>query len=419
MSLGKKSSQSKDDEPIRTISDSSTDRAIGFGLGDTNASTSDAVKPDEDMTKWLKEAAWKQPKWLKRTASDKPKNLGFRGYYLNSLRARYLRLESDFRTGYNNFYHTPYMDLVTARRIISFLQTSKEALEDDDCDVTDVITMLDMVDQNMVWIYPPHYAYAQAYGIAADLKGQTNEGHRAWGSYLENEIARLGPDNLGGIRAALDKTKEAINEAKQAAIISNGLQIERLKTARNWSWIVLGVSLVFLPMVINFDSTLWEKTILGKFLPEMRPWLIAIAIAIFGAGGAFFSSLRSVQSTRTVLSDFQENLKSNQLKLNIGALAALILFVFMSWQIIPGIDVKNAGTFIFLAFVAGFSEKFFLNLLNIDEQSDIAPRPAPAELKQTAQILPQANMIAPPTEGSDEIIEEVVNDKVEVSNERM
>ena len=121
-----------------------------------------------------------------------------------------------------------------------------------------------------------------------------------------------------------------------------------------------------------------------------------------------------------MLSDFQENLKSSQLKLNIGALAALILFVFMSWQIIPGIDVKNAGTFIFLAFVAGFSEKFFLNLLNIDENSDIAPRPAPAELKETAQILPPADNIPPPTtEGAEEKKEEVVKEKVEINQERM
>ncbi len=401
MSISKKPSLPEDDN--------SNKRAIGINPDDLIV-TESAVKPTEDMTKWLEEKSWKQPLWLKRSKTDKAATLGFQGYYLNNLRARYLRLEGDFRTAFNNFYGTKYMDLVTSRRIIGFLQTAREALENDDCDVNDVITMLDLTDQYMVWIYPPHYAKAQAYGLAAELKGQDNPQSNAWGEYLRCQI-ELPNQDLGGLRAALDKTKEAINEAKQAAMISTGLQIERLNIVRKWSLIVLGVSLAFLPMVINFDSALWEKTILYKFMPEFRPWVVSFAVAIFGAGGAFFSSLRNVQTTRSVLSDFQENLKSNQLKIYIGALAALILFAFMSWQIIPGIDVKNAGTFIFLAFVAGFSERFFLNLLNINEGSDIAPRPAPADITTRAAVVPPSDVMdAPPTEG--EVKKDVNAEKV-------
>ncbi len=363
MGIGKKTGQPEgEDKNVR---------AIGIDPDDLLAPAT-AIKPTEDMGKWLEEKAWKQPQWLKQTKSEKLKSAGFQGYYLNSLRARYLRLEGDFRTAYNNFYNTPYMDLVTARRIIEFLQTSREALEDDDCDVNDVITMLDLTDQYMVWIYPPHYAKAQAFGLAAELKGQNNP----WGDFLERTAAQEG-QTLGGLRAALDKTKQAINEAKQASIISTGLQIERLNMARQWSWYVLGICLVFLPVVINFDNELWAKTVLGNFLPSIRPWIVTLSAAVFGAGGAFFSSLMSVQKTRTVLTDYQENMKNNQLKLNIGALAAMILFSFMTWQIIPGIEMKNAGSFIFLAFIAGFSERFFLNLLNIND-NEIAPRPAPA-----------------------------------------
>ena len=364
MGIGKKPGQPEgDDKNVR---------AIGIDPDDPLVPAS-AVRPTEDMEKWLEEKAWKQPKWLKQTKSEKSK-AGYQSYYLNSLRARYLRLEGDFRTAFNNFYNTPYMDLVTARRIINFLQTSREALEDDDCDVNDVITMLDLTDQYMVWIYPPHYAKAQAFGLAADLKGQNNP----WGEFLEREACREG-QTLGGMRAALDKTKEAINEAKQASIISTGLQIERLNTASKWSWYVLIASLVFLPLVVKTDSSVWDNTMLNKFLPELRPWFAIICAAVFGAGGAFLSSLMAVQKTRTVLTDYQENMKNNQLKLNIGALAAIIVFVFLSWDIIPGVKMQNAGSLVFLAFIAGFSERFFLNLLNINND-DIAPRPAPAPI---------------------------------------
>ena len=388
MGIGKK--------PSHPEGDNKNVRAIGIDPDDIHAMTTLAPQ-NEEMAKWLDDKMWKQPKWLKRTNAEKPKNLGYQGFYLNSLRARYLKLEGNFKTAYNNFYNTPYMDLVTARLIINYFQTSREALEDDDCDVNDVITMLDMTDQAMVWIYPPHYAKAQAMGLAAELKGQGI----AWGNYLESEVLKEG-QTLGGIRAALDKTKEALNEAKQGAIISTGLQIERLNMARKWSWYVLGASIVFLPMVINYDDSFWAKSILSKFLPDIRPWVVTLCVAIFGAGGAFFSSLMSVRTTKTVLTDYQENLKNNQLKLNIGALAAMILFSFLSWQIVPGITLTNGGSVIFLAFIAGFSERFFLNLLNINGE-DVAPRPAPEPIAEKAPVVnvKMDIMEQPPIENAD------------------
>lgn len=360
--------------------DTTNPRLIGIDPDDPNANASAVPPDDEEMKKWLKDEAWPQPKWLKQTKSEKTKNLGFEGYYLNSLRARYLRLEGDFKSAYNNYFGTPYMDLVSAKLIISYLQTSRKSLEHEDCDVVDVITMLDLADQSMVWIYPPHYAKAQASGMASELKGMPDAANQAWGIYLEKEMCREG-QTLGGLRAALDKTKQAINEAKQGSIISTGLQIERLSLARKWSWYVLGISLILLPFVIKIDPKLWEEAQLIKSLPvdtRAFPWILMFTAAAFGAVGAFFSNLMSIQNTTTKLTDFQESLKNSLLKLNIGALAAMILFSFLTWQIIPGVKLDNAGSVTFLTFLAGFSERFFLNLLNINSDT-VAPRPAPAD----------------------------------------
>ncbi len=374
-------------------------RAIFVDPDDPLVKASAEPPKDTEMRKWLKDEAWKQPKWLKNTKSERPKSVGFESFYLNSLRARYVHLEGDFRTAYNNFYGTPYMDLVSAKLIINYLQTSKECLENDDCDVTNIITMLDLTDQSMVAIYPPHHAKAQASGLASELKGQTDPATQAWGIYLEKELCRDG-QTLGGIRAALMKTKEAINEAKQGSIISTGLQIERLTLARKWSWYVLGLSLVLLPFVLKIDAKLWEDAQLMKAMAidaKAFPWILMFTAGAFGAVGAFFSNLLSIQNTKTKLTDFQESLKNSLLKLNIGALAAMIMFTFLTWQIIPGVTLVNAGSLIFLAFIAGFSERFFLNLLNIDNET-IAPRPAPADIAAV-----------PPTAVGDNVNTEPVN----------
>jgi hypothetical protein len=339
------------------------------------------IAPSEDMTVWQNSASWPQPKWLAQTRGQKPKEKSsYRDFYLNTLRSRYLELEADFRTGYNNFYNSRYMDLNTAQIVIGYLQAARKALEGHDGDIYDIVTMLNLADQGMVGLYPPHVAKSRANGIGAELKSQGSP----WGDFLLAEVADPN-QTLGGIRAALEKTKNAMNDASQSALISTGLQIERLRTAWMWSLIVLGIALCFLPMMVNYDDSFWAKTAISKIQNEYwRPWFVAGCMAIFGVGGAFFSSLMQVRTTKSSLSDFQEKQKDSQLKLAVGAIAALIMFIFLSWQIIPGVELKNAGSFLFLAFVAGFSERYFLRILNIEDENatPLPDKPAPVSMER-------------------------------------
>ncbi len=76
----------------------------------------------EDLTPWLVESGWPQPKWFTVVRPDgKILDKNYEEYVKNALRWRYTRLEGDFRTVFNNYYNTDYVDKVTARRIISFL----------------------------------------------------------------------------------------------------------------------------------------------------------------------------------------------------------------------------------------------------------------------------------------------------------
>jgi hypothetical protein len=334
------------------------------------------ISPSEDMTLWQDAAAWPQPTWLTQSQRQKKKEKsGYRTYYFNSLRSRYLELEADFRTCYNNFYHSKYMDLNTAQIVIGYLQSAKKALEGTDGDIYDIVTMLNLAEQGMIGLYPPHVAKARVAGLGAELKAQKSP----WGDYLLGELNRRN-QTLGGLRAALDKTKSAMNEASQSQLIATSLQIERLRTAWMWSLIVLGFALCFLPMMVNYDKTFWTETAIAKTDSEYwRPWYVACCMALFGIGGAFFSSLMQVRSSTSNLKDFQEKQKDSQLKLAVGGIAALIMFIFLSWQIIPGVELKNAGSFLFLAFVAGFSERYFLRILNIEDEAatPLPDKPAP------------------------------------------
>ncbi len=373
MGIVKTKSHSTEEEPT------TQQRAIGL---DTANLPLDIVS--EDLSKWLKESAWHQPKWLtNRNNSGKLLDKNFEEYVMNTLRWRYVRLEGDFRTVFNNYYNTEYIDKVTARRIISFLESAREALENDNCDALDVSSLLDMADQYMVWLYPPHVANAQSAALAAQLKEQNNP----WGIYLESEIGRSG-QTLGGLRAALDKVKQVQNEENQIIQINSGLQIERLEMLIYWGKIVLIVMIIGLPWIMKSDAVIFKDTILQEMI-GIKQWIGMLIIGIIGGVGAFLSGLLQVRRTRVTQGEFKESVIQFKLRPVVGAIFAMFIAALLSWDVISGIEIKNAGAFILIAFLCGFSERYFLNLLKIDDEGNSSAVPA-------APVVASASSQAPP-----------------------
>jgi hypothetical protein len=63
------------------------------------------------------------------------------------------------------------------------------------------------------------------------------------------------------------------------------------------------------------------------------------------------------------------------LKPLVGAVAALTLYFFLTWQVLTGVQVTSGGTILLVAFLAGFSERYFLRILKAEESSqDIKDR---------------------------------------------
>ncbi len=342
-------------------------RAIGLDTADLPL---DIVS--EDLSIWLKESAWPQPKWLtNRISGGKVLDKSFEEYVMNSLRWRYARIEGDFRTVFNNYYNTAYIDKVTARRIIAFLESARDALEMDNCDAMDVSNLLDMADQYMVWLYPPHVANAQAAALSSQLKAQNN----SWGNYLESEISRSG-QTLGGLRAALDKVKQVQNEENQTIQVNNGLQIERLEMLIKWGKIVLIVMIIGLPWIMKSDTVIFKETILQDMI-GIKQWIGMLIIGIIGGVGAFLSGLLQVRRTRVTQGEFKESVIQFKLRPVVGAIFAMFIAALLSWDVISGIEIKNAGAFIMIAFLCGFSERYFLNLLKIDDEGNSSAVPSP------------------------------------------
>jgi hypothetical protein len=374
MSIVKKSSEKEHKEAQRAIGldpDQAPplQSAIGIDVDALNPAgkLSNSSGTTVDITPWLGDKKWPQPKWLKQERANDNKLLtkNFDDYLQNTLRWRYQRLEGDFTTLLNNFHNSVYVDNVVASKIIGFLETAREVLERDKSDPMVVGNLLDMTDQYIVWLYPPHVALTQANALCNDLKTRNH----VLGTFLENEIAR--PDRtLGSLRAALDRVKDSINQENQTVSVNNALQIERLDMLIRWGTIIGFVMLLGVPLLTRTDTRIFSDTMLSKFLPNLQPWVSMAVIALVGCVGAFLSGLMQVKRTRVTIGEFKESVVQFRLRPVIGAIFAMLVAALLSWNLITGVEITNAGVFILIAFLCGFSERFFLSLLKIDENGN-------------------------------------------------
>ncbi len=392
------------------------DRGIGIdvqgnfispGLDNSNIAIEKtvAVAYAEDLSPWFKEDKWAKSEWLTRELTTKNKiysGSNYDQYVIDDLRWRYLHLETDFRSALNNFYNSPYFDRVIGRRIINLLQTAQQALDQPSCDPLNVKSLLDIADENMPWIFPPHYAKAEAASMIADLKNQKN----MWGTFLENELNRDG-QTLGGLRAAMNMVKEEVNAQTRDKQISNGLQIDRLRMLINYGVAVLILMLVGLPLFINYNSfddektKIFSDTFIGQLHYHTKAWQwIAIAsFAAIGAIGSFLSGLLQIRRSHVALGEYRESMVQFKLRPIVGALISSLAAVLLITKV-SGVSVEGVGGFLLIIFICGFSERYFLNLFKINDDSAVAnaPQQAPTVDLPVDATPPPAPAAAPTSE---------------------
>lgn len=347
--------------------------------------------------------AWPVPKWLKHSSNpvfrSKRKAPNFETYYLHRLRTRYMELADEFFATYANYGKYPYVDQATARTIATTLYSARENLEQEDCDLLAVASALNMVDQYMVWLFAPEFVAIRARIVLSRLADQKLNVNNPLAARLSEmiEITPHQPFPLNTVRAILDELAGQINEKSLEDQISNGLQIDRLRALRPWGIRVTLLAVLLSPLVINPSlqpAVTWPLASVFKwdwgFADALiEGWIIGFTIATMGAIGGFLSGLLQARSSRITLLKYQENMLKLQLKPLIGALVAVVLYMFLSWKLLIGVSLENAGSFFVLSFLAGFSERFFLRLLEInrgdEEDQAVSASTTVAKVEQAGQ----------------------------------
>jgi hypothetical protein len=327
---------------------------------------------------------WPVPGWFQSVVSGEQKASAtqiktYDAYFTHTLRSRYLELENDFRTVYRNFGALTTTDHITAQRVAELLAKSRTLLEQEQPNLLIVSHTLDLAERFLVWIYPDHVLKVINNSVLARLEAARQEDSSLeWATTTLRKVAggEIAID-LGSARALLDDSLRQLNQRSIQNHISSGLQLERLSTLRQWGFILLILFFLGIPLMTNPQVSM---ALPGLLLPEraagLTPWLSALGVVLIGAVGGFLSGLLQARSSKVTLMEYQEKMLKLQLKPILGAILALILYSLLSWQILPGITLENTGSYLLLAFLSGFSERYFLRLLDLKAEDGGGEIPA-------------------------------------------
>lgn len=391
--------------------------------------------PEKEWKELLESDYWKMPpKWTQDNSKktrlyNKIKNIpwkiyeflvvriSYEDYFASQLRSRYMDIEGNFRTTFNNeeYIRNTAKFQNSSFFIKELLILSKGILERQKLSKTDLLaasSLLDEAEERMIWILPPDVKKAKIRELDYEIdkfelkqKNTFENILKDYKNYEPNKVAVEPQKDESIFNADLEEIIRAINKRTLAKRIDTGLQIERLRSVRFWGFILLLIFILMFPMIGdiriwtpsdtlvdnwgNITRNLSTDTVcengnpisdlgcqsvrLFKLLLKKIPietfsgWGVALSFCIIGGIGGFLSGLRQVRTSETNLELYEEAVLLFQIRPMFGAFAALITYVFMSWG---ALFSKEMGAIALTAFLSGFSERYFLQLLKINPESN-------------------------------------------------
>ena len=394
-----------------------------LNLSKTTAEENQVIKEytPEEIQKLNDDVTWPKPKWLEKEKKSflaslienllikfKIKQAGvghnYKDYFASHLRARYSQLVVDFRTIYPTYFDDKAKMrnvFPTSQILVQLLKSARESLERENLrrhDLLVISNLLDLAEQCMVWIYPENISRVKSSSLCTRLK-EIDPANRDDLIKKFGDIEKISEKELYPL---IEESTRACNKKDLEEKINTGLQIERLKALRSWGFVLLLVFCISFPQVTvigkwpNYNNTtatdkdiinnsiikIIEKlpnistsngflgVVLHPWIAVIVSWTVALSIAVIGAIGGFLSGLLQIRSSKTSLALYEESVLLFHLRLIIGAFAALVSIMLLSWGVLSGIVGDKTSSYVLVAFFSGFSERYFLNLLNIKSDEE-------------------------------------------------
>jgi len=306
----------------------------------------------------------------------------YRSSQVDLLLSKYARIRSDLRVvalrSDSSLGHRAY-----AERVKEYLEQSKEELEGGRPNLPVAASLLAGADRSLVWLLSPDILRQRC-----DVTLEQLEQLRPKPNALINNLASAKSkpaaqgDSLDSdreLKQALEDGLNNINDLDKQIVVEEVLQARRLSVLICYLSLVLLLLLAAIPFTTTTigapdrqEGVVWpvfwpssasdNRLTAGIFLV-----LAALGLAAIGAAGGVVSGMLKVRDSRATLTRYRTSLLNLGLKPLAGAVAAILLYIFLSWNIIKGLDVTSPGVFVLTAFLAGFSERYFLRVVRAAE----------------------------------------------------
>jgi hypothetical protein len=270
-------------------------------------------------------------------------------------------------------------DITYAGRVAEYLKLTKEQLELRNPNLPVIADLLLQADRSLVWLQDRNILLQRCKIILTKLQ-TINPKPDALIRNLDSaqKLAEKSPSTMSdeAVKRALIDAIIEIHVLERQDIVEEDLQARRLKIL---IW-YLTVAIILLLGAIPLTTTVVkEPTVSGKvpaviwpilYNKKYHPWALmaaAFGLAIIGAVGGMISGMLNVRHTRASLASYRASVLNLAVKPLAGALAALVLCALLSWNVIRGLEVTNPGVFLIAAFLAGFSERYFLRIVGTVE----------------------------------------------------
>jgi hypothetical protein len=316
---------------------------------------------------------------------------------VNLLVSKYARIRSDLKVVLQSDLSDEHCTY--AERVADYLRDAKEALEGDHVEgskhpesdhpkgnrpnLPAAALLLAGADRGLVWLLSRDIL-RQRCNLTLEQLRKLNPQPDALIGNLE---VKFDPKEEGGasqsdeaLRNALADALNYINELDWQDVVEEELQARRLSILMRYLSLVLLLLLAAIPFTTTAIRTpdipegrviwpvLWPSYASDNDLTAAAFLVFAgLGLAAIGAAGGVISGMLKVRDSRASLTSYRTSLFKLALKPLVGAVAALVMYTLLSWNIIKGLEVTSPGVFVLAAFLAGFSERYFLRVVRAAE----------------------------------------------------
>lgn len=318
-------------------------------------------------------AEWPVPRWLEEGGDANSRK--FESHWRTYLRERYLDLEARYLSAIQR--GGSELDQAAAARVAELMRSARDRLQNHKGELAEIHNRMDLIHRQLAGLLTLEDARAQALALAPRLQEMPGGGPLA--ERLDHLADSAQPGDAVALRAVLEEGWRVEDDSLRADWVAGKLRLIGMQRLIVGAFLGVVLLIGLSPVLCKADGLdPWSLMVpehvmerLPSFIPlDFTAWVYSFSIAAVGAAGGGLSALQRYRTHRPDPLSHQESVLGMYVKVLVGAFLAVLSFELLSWGLLPGVEIVSAGSYLLIAFLSGFSERYFLQIIRMDKVMD-------------------------------------------------